>query len=215
MRLRKKTDWIIPLVRDKKVLDLGCVQHDLSRLENPDWLHGVISKHARSVLGVDCLQNGITALNKLGYNAIHSDVQTMQLGDKFDVIVAGDIIEHLSNCGQFLERVYEHLTEDGLFLVSTPNPIHFLRFVGLLVKGQGGPNPEHTCWFTQPVLSQLAGRFGFEIADVTYVDDSYQWYNFGSLWLPFLLMNYILCLVRPQFSETLCFTLGKTGTRKM
>ena len=210
MRLRKKTDWIIPLVRDKKVLDLGCVQHDLSRLENPEWLHDVISKHAGSTLGVDCLQEGVTALNKLGYNVINSDVQTMQLGGKFDVVVAGDIIEHLSNCGQFLKRVHEHLTTDGLFLVSTPNPIHFLRFVELLFKGQGSPNPEHTCWFTRSVLSQLAGRFGFEIVDVTYIDNSYQWHNLGSLWLPFLLLNYVLCLVRPQFSETLCFVLRKT-----
>jgi len=213
MRLRKKTDWIIPLVRDKKVLDLGCVQHDVSRVENPNWLHGVINKHALSTLGVDRLEEGIAELARLGFNVIKGDVQTMQLGKKFDVIVAGDIIEHLSNCGQFLERVYEHLTPDGLFLVSTPNPIHLLRFARLLVTDKGGPNPEHTCWFTPPVLSQLVGRFGFEIVDVIYVDDSYQWYSLK--WLPLLLVNYILCLLRPQFSETLCFTLRKVGTPRM
>ena len=201
------------MVKDKKVLDLGCVQHDLSNVENPDWVHSVIGKHARSTLGVDYLQEGVAGLNDLGYNVIHGDVQTMQLGETFDVIVAGEIIEHLSNCGQFLERVYEHLTLDGVFVVTTPNPIHFLRFVGLLVKGKGSPNPEHTCWFTPPVLSQLAERFGFEIVNVTYVDDSYQWYSLRSLWLPFLLLNYVLCLVRPQFSETLCFVLKKSCKR--
>lgn len=209
MRFRNKKSWIIPFVRDKKVLDLGCVQHDLSSKENPDWLHGIINKHAISVLGVDYLAEEIAALKQQGYNMVSADVETMQLRDRFEVIVAGDIIEHLSNCGQFMERVYEHLAPEGLFLVTTPNPIHFLRFVQLLLKGQVGANRQHTCWFTQKVLNQLAGRHGFQIVDVAYVDDSYKWYSFKSLWLPFLLVNYVLCLMRPQFCETLCFVLKR------
>jgi len=57
-------------------------------------------------------------------------------------------------------------------------------------------------------------RHDLEIVDVTYIDDSYQWYGLTSPWLPLLLVNYVLCLVRPQFSETLCFTLKKAGTRR-
>lgn len=215
MRFRKKKDWIIPFINGKKVLDLGCVQYDLSSTKNPNWLHGIINEHAGSVLGVDYLAKEVAALNQQGYNVVCVDVERMELGEQFDVIVAGDIIEHLSNCGQFMERVYGHLATDGLFLVTTPNPIHFLRFVQLLIKGQVGANREHTCWFTKRVLNQLAGRHGFEILEVAYVDDSYTWYSFRSFWLPFLLLNYVLCLIRPQFSETLCFVMKKSKARKV
>jgi SAM-dependent methyltransferase len=205
MRYRNKQDWIIPFVKDKKVLDLGCVQHNLAKTEKSGWLHGVICKHAESALGVDYMEYQVAVLKKQGYDVVCANVETMELGDKFEVIVAGDIIEHLSNCGKFMERVYEHLAPGGLFLLSTPNPVHFLRFVQLLARGRVGANLEHTCWFPPQVLNQLAGRYGFEIVDVAYVNDSHQHYD-GFKWVPFLMLNDVLCLVRPQFCETLSCT---------
>ena len=124
------------------------------------------------------------------------------------LLLQGDLIEHLSNFGQFMERISEHLGEGGIFLVTTPNPVNILRFVQVLFSGRAGANPEHTCWFTEKVLDQLAARYGFKILDVAYVDDSYQYYN-KKKWWPVLALNYILCRIRPQFCETLCIALRK------
>ena len=207
MRYRHKKEWITPYIQGKKVLDLGCVSHSLEETKREDWLHGILCSSAASVLGVDYLEDEVNALREQGYNVICADVETLNLGEKFEVIVAGDLLEHLTNIGDFLGAIKRHLLEDGQLIITTPNPIHFLRFVILFVTGKVGANPEHTCWFTGNVLRQLVHRYGFNVLEEAFVDDSYQYHSFRSWLGPFLIFNYLLCLVRPQFSETLCFAL--------
>lgn len=203
MLFKNKADWITRFINGKNVLDLGCVRHDLDETTKPEWLHGIILKHARSVHGVDYLQKEVLQLQKQGYNVTCANVETMSLGEKYEVVVAGDLIEHLSNFGLFMERIVAHLEPGGIALITTPNPVNFLRFASVLFRGVAGANPEHTCWFTEQVLRQLGERYGLEVSDVAYVDDSYQYYN-KYKWWPFFLINYLLCRLRHQFSETLC-----------
>jgi 2-polyprenyl-3-methyl-5-hydroxy-6-metoxy-1,4-benzoquinol methylase len=210
MRYKSKKDWIIPYVTGKKVLDLGCVQHSLDHTKKSDWLHGIIKTHAKSVLGVDYLKDEVSALVGQGYNMVCENVETMQLQDTFEIIVAGDIIEHLSNCGQFMERVCEHLTQDGLFLVSTPNPITFLRFMRWLLLGRVSPNKEHTCWFTADVLGVLAERYGLEVVNVSYIDLSRAYWSVYPVFLwPLLALNYFLCWVGPHLCDAIGIVLRK------
>jgi SAM-dependent methyltransferase len=181
------------------------------------------------VLGVDCLPEAIDQLRQRGFDAVCADVQTMDLGRTFDVIVAGDLIEHLSNPGLFLARVKAHLAAGGVFLVTTPNPVTFLRFLRALVSGKTHANKQHTCWFSSKVLCHLASRYGFEVADESYVDDTRFSYRIvrrapgpegkrGLLrtvgfvlrrlaWQPAVLIGSLLCLLRPRLAETLCLAL--------
>lgn len=209
MVYRKKLDWILPLAKGKKVLDLGCVQHNLDWTNTPDWLHGMLAKTASSLTGVDILEKEAEILRQRGYDIRVANVETMDLGESFDVIVAGDIIEHLANPGLFLESVARHMDNNSLFLVSTPNPVNFLRFMRILIKGRVGGNKEHTCWYTDKMLKQLAARYNLEVVETRYVDDSYQWMSLRSkiLWAPWIIINFLLCRLRPAFSETLCMSL--------
>lgn len=210
MLYKDKLDWIIPFVKGRKVLDLGCIRHTLDETEKSHWLHGIIRNEAKSVLGVDYLQDAVDKLRERGYKVVCANVETMDLGDTFDVIVAGDLIEHLNNFGMFLERVSAHLADDGMAVITTPNPVNLLRFVSILARGEAGANPEHTCWFTEQVIKQLVDRYGLEVAEIAYVDDTYQYYPKSNLkWLPFLAMNYLLVRIRHQFAETLCVVLRK------
>lgn len=206
MVYKNKYDWIVKYIKDKKVLDLGCIQHNIDKTKKSNWLHGKIVKDAGSVLGVDYLKDEVIALNKCGYNIIWADVETMKLENKYEVIVAGDIIEHLSNFGYFLERVKEHLDSKGIFLLTTPNPVNLFRFLRQLYKGYCVAHPEHTCWFTEQVIKQLMEKHGFEIIDIGYVDDSYQ-YNKNKRWWFFYPLNYILCRIRSAFCETICVSM--------
>lgn len=212
MLYRNKSSWILPFVERKKVLDLGCVQHTAEKARNPDWLHGRIAQRAVSALGVDILQQDVDVLNARGYHVVCANVESMDLGDTFEVAVAGDLIEHLSNPGLFMEQVRRHLVPGGLFLITTPNPVTFMRFLQLLLTGRLAVNSEHTCWFTPQVLIELARRSGFRVAEVAYVDDTYQYYRERSkLWQGFLALNYWLCRMRPQLAETLCVALQSAG----
>jgi 2-polyprenyl-3-methyl-5-hydroxy-6-metoxy-1,4-benzoquinol methylase len=208
MVYRHRKDWVLPFVRDRKVLDLGCVEHAAARSHDPDWLHGLIAQGAKSALGVDILEQDIAVLKAQGFNVVCANVETMALGDTFDVVIAGDLIEHLSNPGLFMDRVREHLTQGGRFLITTPNGVTFMRFLEQLVTGHVVTNPEHTCWYTASVLAEAARRSGFRIVDVAYVDDTYQWYEDRSrLWWGILALNRLVCRMRPQLSETLCLAL--------
>lgn len=198
-----RISWMIGFVTGKSVLDLGCVRHSIEETEKPGWLHGEIKKVARRVVGVDYLEQPVLQLRQKGYEVVCADVEVMQLDEKFDAIVAGDLIEHLNNFGKFIERVKEHLNPDGVFILTTPNPINPLRFISVLLRGESGANLEHTCWFTEQVIRQLFDRYNFEVIDVRYVDDSYQYYR-GWKWIIFFPINYILVRLRPKFAETLC-----------
>jgi 2-polyprenyl-3-methyl-5-hydroxy-6-metoxy-1,4-benzoquinol methylase len=201
--LKDKIDWIIPKVKGRKVLDLGCVRHNLAETRKQTWLHGLIAAVAREVLGVDYLQTEVDVLRQAGYNVLCANVETMELPDKYEVVVAGDIIEHLNNFGLFLAQVKRCMKDDGVLLVTTPNPVNFLRFMRVLVASKVGANPEHSCWFTEEVLTQLAERYGLIKTEVVYVDDSSQYYQ-KLKWRPFVWVNSILCRLRPQYAETIC-----------
>lgn len=205
MLYKDKIDWIVRFVAGKKVLDLGCVRHNMEETQKEHWLHGIIARRAASVLGVDYLEEAVNALREKGYNVVCANVETMKLGDRFEVIVAGDLIEHLNNFGMFLDRVRDHLTSDGVALITTPNPVNPIRFFSILFRGEAGANPEHTCWFTEQVLRQLVERHGLEVSEVAYVDDTYQYYPASNLkWRPLLAINFLLVRLRAAFAETLC-----------
>src|SRR5947199_10185834 len=94
-------------IRGVAVMDLGCVdsrkaRHDAqARFEyKANLLHKRIAEANRDVLGIDIDPEGAEVLNKQGYHVVVADVETMDLGsEKFDTIVAGEIIEHLENPG--------------------------------------------------------------------------------------------------------------------
>jgi SAM-dependent methyltransferase len=230
MVYRSKLKWIGKFVEGKRVLDLGCVCHDLDQTAVP-WLHGFLKERAASVLGVDRIAEEVNRMSERGFDAVCADVEEMDLlgghPGGFDVIVAGDIIEHLDNPGRFLDRVREHLAPNGVFLVTTPNPVTYVRFMRLLFKGSAGGNREHTCWFTTKVLLQLAHRHNMELAEEAYADETrlyYPWFKpakkggpirrffhhlgrfLGMLlfWKPVVWTNSLVCLFRPRCAETIC-----------
>ncbi len=88
-----------------------------------------IVKNSRTCLGIDIEEKEIIKMKKEGYNVICANVETMQLNLKFDVIIAGELIEHLHNPGLFLNTLYEHLRDEGKLILTTPNPFNFRSFL--------------------------------------------------------------------------------------
>lgn len=60
--------------------------------------------------------------------------------DRFDTIIAFEIIEHIEKQAEFLENIKNSLTSDGVFICSTPNH----RVYQLLCKiSKDKPDPTH------------------------------------------------------------------------
>ena len=156
------------LAEDKNVLDIGVVQHEIDKVDKSTWLHRALSIKASRNTGLDIDQEGVNYLNGKGFNVIQADAQDFQLGEIFEVIVAGDLIEHLDNPGGFLDCVREHLASGGRFAISTPNPFWWKTYLHVLIKGSSCPHPEHTCWYCEQTLRQLLERHGFQVERLEY-----------------------------------------------
>jgi SAM-dependent methyltransferase len=162
--------------RSKAVLDLGCVRHSADfAMKDSAWLHKKIKEVAGKAVGVDYLPCEVEKLRKAGYDVICGDVtKPLDIEGRFDVIVAGDLIEHLTNFDGFFENCKRLLKPDGILIISTANPFYSGEFHYVAFKRNFLVNPEHTCWIDPQCLAQLSGRFGFQIEEIYYVKDSWR-----------------------------------------
>ncbi|MBS0241999.1 MAG: methyltransferase domain-containing protein [Proteobacteria bacterium] len=163
--------YLADLVRDKSVLDVGCVDHDAGKEQVSDaWLHKHLRRTARSIVGLDLSEQGVSELSARGYDVVCGDATTVSLGKKFDVVMAGEIIEHVDNPGQFLANLAKHLAPGGILVVTTPNPFYALHmFEGTVLKDPGARwNEQHVSWFCPFTLKNLAERAGLVVDRVGY-----------------------------------------------
>lgn len=171
-----KEQFIEQCCRGKSVLDLGCIRHSAEfAATDPNWLHRRIHRVAARVVGVDYLPAEVEKLRNSEFHIICADVtRPLPLQEQFDVIVAGDLIEHLDNFQGFFGNCTRLLKPGGSLIITTPNPFFAGQFHFVALKRYFLINPEHTCWIDPQALSQLAARFGFAIAEAHYLRRSWQ-----------------------------------------
>ena len=163
---------ILPYIKDKEVLDLGCVEHALeNKNKKRIWVHDFLRAHARHVVGIDILEKDIMLLKKQGYDVYYKSAETFTFNKKFDIIFAGELIEHLSNPGLFLKQSKRHLKKDGILVLTTPNAFNLRRVLecSLLYTNDPGVNNEHVCWYSPTVIKELLSRYNFHIKSISWV----------------------------------------------
>lgn len=163
-------------VESRAVLDVGCVdsrparEGTRSRIERkPDLLYQQILQLNPDTLGLDIDEAGIRMLVERGHQAVCANVETMDLGRRFDTIVAGEIIEHLENPGRFLRNMHRHLQPGGVLILSTPNPFYAAQAWKIWRHGRPSVHEDHTCWFDPVTLGQLLQRTGFIVSEGYWV----------------------------------------------
>ena len=166
--MNERFKLIKPYIENKTVLDIGCCG---SRYKLEGWLHLNIKKYAKSVFGIDKSKECIEFLREKGYDVEVANAENFNLNQKFEVIVAGELIEHLSNFQGFLNSVRKHLKKGGLLILSTPNMFYFQNTLFLILRGYPAVHKEHTCWFDEITLRQLLGRFGFSVEKSMYTTE--------------------------------------------
>jgi SAM-dependent methyltransferase len=151
----------------KRVLDAGC-----GGGPGDTALQSEIAGAAGYYAGVELDAGKTSFMREKGFNVIQGDVQTVELHEKFDVVYAGEIIEHLSNPGMFLDNMARHLSDDGVLIITTPNFYFSSMLLRLLSLKEIPINPEHTCWFDPTTIRALAKRHGFQPERVIYYQSS-------------------------------------------
>lgn len=166
--ITNRNGFIVDRVRGRKVLDIGCVAHDIERMSSPEWLHAQIAEAASHCLGVDILDKGVAHMKSLGYEAIVHDLSSgpgpVQARGPFEVIVAGELIEHVPDLNMLFACARSLLTEDGELIITTPNPWAPHR-VRAGQRGECWENADHIMFAFPSGIAELAERNGLLLAE--------------------------------------------------
>src|SRR5262249_38340639 len=158
----------------RRVIDLGFVddgQMD-SKRSRGSWLHAALAVEARELAGVDADAAGVERAHALGYEAHAADVQRgaeiVDLAlEPADVVVAGELVEHLDRPGDFLEAVKTLVAADGVLVLTTPNAHSLTNVLGALA-GRELVNPDHVAWLSWRTLTTLLARHGWAVDSLAY-----------------------------------------------
>lgn len=153
------------LAHGKRVVELGCVDHDFD-LRTDWWLHGILAEVASELVGVDYDASGVEKMRAAGYDAIHADV-TKDMSEvyargAFDLVVAGEIIEHVYSPQSVLEAAVPLLAPGGQLMVSTPNPYAPWR-VRAGQRGVTWENVDHVIYGFPAGMAEMADRCGLRL----------------------------------------------------
>jgi 2-polyprenyl-3-methyl-5-hydroxy-6-metoxy-1,4-benzoquinol methylase len=166
-------EYLSEFVKGENVLDLGCVEHSASSEESEFWLHRHLVRSAKSVLGLDIVEGDVEALRKRGYNIICADATTVSLDKTFDVVVAGELIEHVINPGGLLTNMRRHLNENGRLIITTPHTFYLINsLIGFFSAGPKYWHPDHVAWYCPYVLKSMLHKTGYEMEACYYFNRS-------------------------------------------
>ena len=189
---------------NKRVLDVGCGRGQMGRI-----LH---KRFHCSVLGLEI--NPDFARECMGYDAVlignaEDEALLASISGPFDVILCGDVLEHLRQPDIPLRVLQRLIAPGGRLLISAPN-VAQIRIRLMLLRGRWDYTPEgimdktHLRWFTLDTLRQLVSDCGWREEDFDYTVGP----NFGRLlqrfripkqWLrPSLLASQFLLNLAPQ-----------------
>lgn len=155
------------------MLDIGCVDHRVEWVERSGWLHKDIAAVASFCIGVDLDAAGVEQMNALGYRAIRHDIMTgvgsLAFHAPFEVVVAGETIEHLPCPQRLLSVARDLLTPKGLLVITTPNPYALHRFRAGLRKSVW-ESVDHVVYVFPSGIAEMADRTGFTLELATTLD---------------------------------------------
>jgi 2-polyprenyl-3-methyl-5-hydroxy-6-metoxy-1,4-benzoquinol methylase len=152
---------------DKRVLDVGCATGNLAE---------VLAGRGCRVTGIEIDPEAARQAEKHCERVIVGDVESLDLGAEldeadFDVIVFGDVLEHLKDPLQTLRRFKPFLQTEGYVIASIPNIAHGSVRLALMqgrfrYRSLGLLDDTHLRFFTRETVEQLFKDAGFLIADL-------------------------------------------------
>jgi SAM-dependent methyltransferase len=158
----------------RRVVHVGFVdEHRMdAKLESGKWLHARLAEVATAIVGLDVAEDGVRWAQEQGFEAYVVDAQSPEAVaalalEPADVVIAGEIIEHLDAPGPFLRAMRELLGPDGLLVVTTPNAYRLLNFLAP-ASGRELIHPDHTAWHSPHTLRNLLARNGWEVQGLAY-----------------------------------------------
>jgi 2-polyprenyl-3-methyl-5-hydroxy-6-metoxy-1,4-benzoquinol methylase len=141
------------------ILDAGC---GLGGFSHP--LHG-----ANRTTGVDINERCLAAVaEKWGYATLRFDLEEKWpiAPSSFDLILFGDVLEHLFSTAEVLSRASAALRPHGRIAIAVPNVGYWRRRLRLLFRGElAKDHAEHIRFFSPDSLARVARSTGLQAVD--------------------------------------------------
>lgn len=170
---RDRFEFIRDACDGKRVVEVGCVDHDIKALNDPNWLHPKVAAVARECVGIDVNAEGIRTMAEAGFDVVVADITEgagpLAARCPFDVVVAGEVIEHLDCPRALLDFALVVLSPGGTLVVSTPNPYAPWRVRAGHIR-QVYENVDHVTYIFPSGMAELADRTGMILRLATTVD---------------------------------------------
>jgi len=151
----------------KRVLDVGCSSGYLAR---------PLVERGCTVVGIELDEKAAEAAREVCSEVLVGDAETMELPfpeGSFDVVLCGDVIEHLRDPERFLARLRPLLREGGRLVLTTPNVANWTMRLGLLLgrwqyTERGILDRTHLHLFTRNTLVETLERADYRVLELDY-----------------------------------------------
>lgn len=166
----------------KKIVHLGCTDHIQlisDKREKGLWLHDKITSKAKECIGFDINSNAVKYvndelnINNVFFDDIVSRKNEMICSKKWDMIIVGEILEHVNNPVDFLNKIkkmYSGVIEK--ILITVPNALKLENYI-FAEQGYECINSDHRYWFTPYTISKVLYESQIEIEEL-YMTPGYE-----------------------------------------
>jgi len=154
----------------KTVLEIGTSTGYMSR---------VLKERGNTVVGIEVDREAASVAKQYCDRLLNADIESLLLGDAleknfFDVVILGDVLEHLKWPDKVIEQLKSHLRPDGYLVVSMPNVAHGDVILNLFAgkfpyHDSGLLDITHLRFFGLEDVVKLFNSAGYQICDLRTV----------------------------------------------
>lgn len=150
--------------RNKEVLDVGTAT---------GFVAEALAKRGCKVTGIEAVPEAASRAKEHCERVLVGDIESMDLdelleGEAFDVIIFGDVLEHLKEPSRTLERMLPFLKPEGYVVASIPNIAHGSVRLALLqgdfdYRPKGLLDNTHLRFYTRQSIEELFRDAGYAL----------------------------------------------------
>lgn len=187
----KRLEEILKFKKAKSILDIG---------SGPGIFLKVCKNKGIEAQGVEISEEAVDyAKNVLNVSVTKSTLEEFNPKEKFDLITAWDVIEHITDPNLFLQKVHKILNKNGCFIFSTGD-------INSIIAKISGKNwhlftlPDHMFFYSKKSIKAILENNGFRVVKITY---PFSWYSLSYLIERFL--KKVLKLKNPNFVKSVSY----------
>lgn len=166
VRAVDRESFLVEAARGRRVTHVGFTEEGSRARSQRDghWLHARLDAVSAHLVGVDIDEVGVEQARAQGYEVYLSDCRdpadvARQGIPPADVVVVGEVIEHIDSVGPFLDGLHG-LAET--MILTTPNAFRLANFIAGLCRIEC-VHPDHVAWYSWFTLSNVLARHGWQV----------------------------------------------------